>query len=237
MTNDRNSGHSGQVSTVRRVSISLPRLLLSALIGFISAAVVAFLGAYWGAKYAVSEQQTLHTKHAAALKEVIRFEAARNLNTLKKSTVNLRAIQTSLETYIEGDGPAPSARPGYLGLTTVGLRLQLESPSVSYLPPGLVGVYGHLHSRISGYRDVHRGLNAAAISYAAALTSAEQKRAAADLFIRIGQQLQVSEALVSQESGLLVFLACLDQFSEGADECEYKLNDTSDAPGVMRPFK
>ena len=235
MTIDKKSQQSGQQSLPRRAFISLTRVPFSAVIGFVSAAAVALLAAYWGGKYAIAEQRAMHVEHAAALKEVIRVEAVQNLKNLTKSTMNLRTIQKSLKTYVEGDGPAPPIGPGYLRVATVGLRLQLESPSAFYIPHGVVAMYGSIYGRLTVYEEVRRDLNADVIAYAAAFTSAEKRRIAATLFFRIEQQLDLAEALVSQEGGLSVFLACLDQFSMGADECNYTPSGTSDAVGTIRP--
>ena len=237
MTNNNESEHSGRGSMARGALISLPKVPLSTVCAFVSAVAVAFLGAYLGSKYAISEQRAVHNEHVAVLKEVIRFEAAQNLRTLKKSTVNLRRIETALEAFIAGDASAPPIGPGYIGLATVGLRLQLESPNAYYIPHGLVGIYGLIYGRLTGYEEVRRNLDAAVIGYAAALTSAEKRRAAVDLLIRIGQQLELSEALVSQEGGLPVFLVCLDQFSAGADVCDYTLMDTSEAVSNPQPVR
>lgn len=237
MTNESDSGNPGQPSPARKLWNSLARVLLPALPGLVVAVVGAHLGAYWGAKHAVSEQRAVQTEHAAALTEVIRFEADQNLKTLKTSTANLRTVQASLEAFLAGNEPAPDVRLWYLALGTVGLRRQMESPNIAYVPPGLVGIYGIMHGQLARYQDIQRDLNAAAVGYAAALTSAEQRRAAADMFFRIGQQLDVTTPLVSNEGILPVFLACLDQFAGGAGECEYKVSDLSpsDERGPTQP--
>ena len=230
MKNNKESEHPGQGSMARRGFIFLQKVLSSPAWGVVFAVVVAFLGAYWGAYYAIQEQQALHQEQAAALREVIRFEAEQNLKTLTKSTVNLRGAEEALEAFVKGDAPEPPIGPGYIGLATVGLRLHLESPTAYYIPPGLVGVYGLIYGRLTRYEEVRRDLDAAVIRYAAALTATEQRRAAANLLIRMRQQLEVSEALV-QEKGLPVLLYCLDQFSAGADVCDYTLMETSEADG------
>jgi len=207
---------------MRKLSKPLRKVPISTVVGFVSAITVAFLSAQWGARHAISEERELHRQYAADLVEVIRFEAIQNLNTLTKSTVNLRAIESDLEAFVAGDAPAPPIGPGYLGLATVGLRLQLEGPSAYYVPHGLVMVYGLVYGRLARFEKLQQALDDASIEYAVALTSAEQRRAAADLLIRIRHQLHISDALVDP-NGLPTFLQCLDQFSAGAEVCEYTL--------------
>ena len=212
--------------------------MYSAVFGFVSAGVIAFASAYWGSKYAISEQRALHSEHAAAVREVIRFEAAQNLRTLKKSTMNLRRFEAAVEAFLAGDGPAPPMGPGYIGLATAGLRLQVESPNTYYTPHGLVGVYGLIYGRLTDHEGVWRDLQAAVVGYAAALTLEEKRRGAANVLIRIKHLLKVSEALVAQEGGLPVLLLCLDQFSAGAGVCEYTLMDTSsETDGNSQPAR
>ena len=231
MTNNVEGEGLDQESRAGRAFTWRSRVQWSTVCGFIFAVVVAFLSAYWGSKYAISEQRSLYNEHAAALKEVIRFEAAQNLKTLRKSMENLREFEKGMEDFVAGNATAPPLGPGYIGLATTGLRLHLESPNAYYIPHELVGIFGLLYGRMTHYKEVRTNLDAAAVGYAAALTPAEKRRAGANLLIRIRHQLKLSEDLVNERMGLPVFLRCLDQFSDGADVCEFKARDSSEARG------
>ena len=88
MTNNKRSEDSRYGSMGRRRLASLPKVPLSTVGTIVSRVIVALFSAYMGSKYAISDQRALHQEHAAALREVIRFEATQNIKTLKKSTVN-----------------------------------------------------------------------------------------------------------------------------------------------------
>ena len=193
------------------------------------------LSAYLASLYTISGQRELYKEHAANLQEVIRFEAAQNFTTLERSTVKLRGIASDLRAFIAGEAAAPTVGPGYLGLATVGLRMHLESPNAYYIPHGLVTAYTMVYERLTRHGEVQRGLDTAAIRYAAALTPREKQTAAVALLITIEHQLTISGALISQEGGLQVLLKCLDQFSAGEEICEYKLGETLEPEDHTEP--
>ena len=216
------------MSTLKeRIQRDLPNIFVLGLVAFLSA---------WGAsKFTISGQQELYKEHAAALKDVIRFEVAQNLGTLERSTVKLRGVASDLEAFIAGNAPAPTVGPGYIGIATVGLRMHLESPNAYYIPSGLVNVYSHIYDRLTRWEEVQRDLDTAVIRYATAFNSLEKKTAALDLLFTIRHQLGISEALISKQNGLAVFLRCLDQFSAGEDVCEFKFDEMLEADGHTKP--
>ena len=220
MPNNSETEQPDQRSKLPSAFAYLSKLPSSRVLRFIPTVLIALLSAWLGAKYAVSEQRALHEEHAAALRGVIRFEAAQNLRTLEKSTVNLRGAEASLKAFLAGNATAPHIGPGYIGLATVGLRLHLESPNAYYIPHGLVAIYGLIYGRLARHEEIQRSLDAAVIGYATALTPADRRRSAAVLLVRIGQQLDVSEALIDPRLGLRGFMNCLDEFSSGAEYCE-----------------
>ena len=215
--------------------MSNPKVAVSTVWRDIFALGMVVLSAYLASEYTVRGQRTLDKEHAAALQQVIRFEAAQNLRTLERSTMNLRGIASDLEVFIAGEAPAPTVGPGYLGLGTVGLRMHLESPSAYYIPHGLLVIYAFIYDRLARHEEVQRALDTAAIRYATALTPQEKQSAAVDLLTMIKHQLEIGEPLILQEGGLPVLLKCLDQFSAGEDVCEYTLGEILGADGQTQP--
>ena len=181
-------------------------------------AVLAIAGNAAYQRVTVDAQQT-------ALRELIRFELAQNARSLTTSSANLREADSDLERFLSGDSPAPSLAAGYLGLATVGLRTQLEDPSVFHADYRILALYSFVYGRLVRLAEVQRTLDAAAVQYRAALNLEDRRRAAAHLLAVIRYQLNISDALTS-DRGLPVLLQCMDQFSAGQDECEY-------APGAV----
>ena len=157
----------------------------------------------------------------AALRELIRIELGQNVSLLSSNRASLRKSASALEHFLSSDSPAPTLPIGYPGLATVGLRTQLESPSVFHADHRILVLYSFVHRRLVRLAEVQRTLDAAAMQYRAALNLEEKRRAAAHLLAVINYQLSASAGLMSRNRGLPVLLACIDQFSAGQDECKY----------------
>ena len=198
---------------------------------------MAILGAVLTILAGIASQRATVATQQAALRELIRVELAQNARSLSRSSANLRSAASELENFLSDDSPAPPLAAGYLGLATVGLRTQLEDPSVFNADHRILALYSIVYGRLVRFMEVQRTLDAAAIQYRAALNPEDRRRAAAHLNAVIRYQLSISNALTSEGGGLLTLLQCMDQFSEGEEECEYVPGavDPTDVLGDDRP--
>ena len=176
-------------------------------------------------------REELARNNAATLREMIRLEITQNTSTLDRAIGVLLGAESELKTFVAGESHAPVISPGYLGLVTVGMRTQLESPSVYYTDRGLLNLYELVYGRLVRYEEAQISLNNAAAQYASAQSYQEKQSAAVDLLTAIRYQLEIGSALISREAGLPVLLKCLDQFSAGEDVCEYTPVDLLGAGG------
>ena len=183
--------------------------------------LVAILGALLAIAVGAANQRLTVEAQQDTLRELIRFELAQNARSLSRSAANLRMAASDLERFLAGDSPAPALAAGYLGLATVGLRTQLANPSVYHADHRILALYSFVYGRLVRFTEVQRTLDAAAIQYRAALNLQDTRRAAAHLMAVIRYQLNISDALTSEDRGLLALLQCMDQFSAGKDECEH----------------
>ena len=92
-----------------------------------------------------------------------------------------------------------------------------------YADHRILGLYTLVHGRLARFEEVQRTLDAAAVQYYSAMGLEEKRHIAANLVAIIRHQLEIGDALISEESGLLTLRACLDQFSVGENICEFTL--------------
>ena len=142
---------------------------------------MAILGAVLTILAGIASQRATVAAQQAALRELIRVELAQNARSLSRSSSNLRSAASELENFLSDDSPAPPLAAGYLGLATVGLRTQLEDPSVFRADHRILALYSIVYGRLVRFMEVQRTLDAAAIQYRAALNPEDRLRAAAHL--------------------------------------------------------